>query len=686
MILRNLVYIRCCLIFLACLLPPTLALAQSNIRMLQPILQEQTISPDVLLFQMRQYLLSRIAKPPKASSATEWTAEAGRLRERFLDVVFHGWPREWVTAPHRFEELGVIESGKGYRMRKLRYEILPGFSATGILYEPEVLKNKVPAILNVNGHEITLGKATEYKQKHCINFAKRGMLVLNLEWFGTGEMNLPGNKHWFGSHLDLVGMHGVGLFYLQMRKGLDYLYLHPNVDRNRLAMTGLSGGSWQTVVLSALDERVKVIIPVAGFSSLQQRVEARDFGSIGDVEQMATDFFDGYDYTHLTALLAPRPTLLIYNAEDDCCFRTPLVRPLVFDAILPFFKLYRKDNAFEWYDNLDPGTHNYHLDNRQQAYRFFNKHLNWPGPDNEIPSDSEIMSAEELTVGLPEANLSILDLARMVNREIKRSPVPVLEEARNEWVASERSKLRSIIRYEPVSMVRPWMLANTRNRGVETLSYMFEMNNRLSASAVWAKATHVPQSAPVTIILNDEGKRESGAEVVDRVNRGEQVLAVDLLFKGDSARIYKVSASDPENFIPAPISILVQIFHAVGDRAIGLEAAQLVEITQWIMRQSGRNKVRLESRGIRSQVVALVSAAMKPELFSEIVVQEGMASFSYLFEKPVEFRQAPELFCLDLYKNFDLDNLTALAEGVRISHSNQLTLPIQHPTVRRLTQ
>ncbi len=686
MLLLNQTQIRCCLVFLACILPPTLALAQSDARTLQPILQEQTLPPDVVLFQLRQYLLSRIAKPPKATSASGWTTEARRLRARFLDEVFHGWPREWVTAAPRFEELGVVESGNGYRMRKLRYEILPGFSATGILYEPEALKDKVPAILNVNGHETASGKATEHKQKQCINFAKRGMLVLSLEWLGTGELNLPGNKHWYGAHLDLVGMQGVGLFYLQMRKGLDYLYAHPNVDQNRLGITGLSGGSWQTLVLSALDERVKVIVPVAGFSSLQQRMESRDLGSIGDVEQMPTDLFNGYDYTHLTALLAPRPTLLVYNAEDDCCFRAPLVKPLVFDAILPFFKLFRKENIFEWYENSDPGTHNYQLDNRQQAYRFFSKHFNWPGPANEISSDSEIMNVEELTVGLPAANLTILDLARMMGREVKRSPIPALKEDRNQWIASERLKLKTILRYEPVSLMRPWMLANTKNRGVETLSYMFEMNNRLSASAVWVKATHVPQSAPVTIVLNDQGKRESGSETANRVNRGEQVLAVDLLFMGDSARIREAGNPGPGNLPWTPIYAFVPVFHTIGDRAIGLEAAQLVEITRWIQQRSGKDKVRLESRGIRSQVVAILSAALEPKLFSEIVVRGGMASLSYLLEKPVEFQQAPELFCLDLYQNFELDSLEAMADGVRISHLKQLSSPVPDTSVKPPTQ
>src|SRR5439155_5432429 len=264
----------------------SLSYAQSDPGQVDLILKEPILSSDVSLFQLKQYILSRAAKPPAPTSLEQWRAESKRLRERLLqEVALHGWPREWVTAPPRFEDLGLIASGKGYRTRKLRYEIVPGFQSTAILYEPENLQGKVPAILNVNGHVGPPGKSVEYKQKRCINFAKRGMLALSLEWLAFGELTHPENLHLFGAHLDLVGANELGLFVLAMRKGLDYLYEHPHTDRNRVGMTGLSGGGWQTTILSALDERVKVIVPVAGITSLQTRVEVRRYGDLGDIEQ-----------------------------------------------------------------------------------------------------------------------------------------------------------------------------------------------------------------------------------------------------------------------------------------------------------------------------------------------------------------------------------------------------------------
>jgi dienelactone hydrolase len=647
---------RVCLWICFALLSAGRASAQSEPRQATAVLGEEILSPNVSLFQMKQYLLKHIAKPPAPTSAQQWTAEARRLREHLLkDVVFHGWPQEWVTASPKFEDLGLTDSGKGYRTRKLRYEIVPGLQSVAILYEPETLTGKVPAVLNVNGHVGAPGKSVEYKQKRCINFAKRGMLALNLEWFSYGELAQEGNEHWFGAHLDLIGVNELGLFVLAMRKGLDFLYEHPNVDRDRLGVTGLSGGGWQTIVLSSLDERVTAAAPVAGFSSLVARIEARRYGDLGDLEQSATDLLDGQDFTHLAALMAPRPTLLVYNAEDDCCFRAPLVKPLIFDAIKPIFKLYGKEEALGWHENRDPGTHNYQLDNRLQVYRFFSQQFNLPAIDSEIPSDSEIKSYDELVVGLPKDNLTILELARQLAARLTRQPIPEEAGARTAWATQARSKLKEVVRYRPVRTERLWTVANTKNRGLESKSYLFTMNNGLSANAVWFKAIDVPDQTRATLVLNDKGKEAAGVEVSERVNRGEQVLAVDLLFTGDAWR-----ETDPAGF--------EQILHGLGDRGLGLETAQLIEITQWLKNHSGSAKVRLESRGFRNQVAALIASALEPNLFSEIVIHDGMASLNHLLDKPIKYQDAPDLFCLDLYKEFDLDRLEIMAAPTKILH------------------
>lgn len=621
-------------------------MSQTCARDLGPILEQPVQAKDVVSYQLRQYMYRRITPLAVPRTAAQCTAESERIRKHLLeDVVYHGWPKPWVEASPKFEDLGAVESGPGYRVRKLRYEIVPGFQSTAILYEPEKMSGKVPGILNPNGHELQLGKAAEYKQKRCINFAKRGMVALSLEWLYCGELHVPENKHEFAAHLDLVGANGVGLFYLAMRRGLDYLYNLPSVDRARIGVTGLSGGGWQTIVLSSLDPRVTVSVPVAGYSALVSKLER--VGDYGDNEQVPQDFLAHQDYSHLTAIRAPRPTLIIHNAEDDCCFRAPLVKPYIYDQVKPVFALYDKENVFGWHENLDPSTHNYQLDNRLQAYRFFSKQFGMPPVEAEIPVDSEIRSYQDLTVGLPEDNLTILGLARKLAQDIQRQPAAPPSEA--------RAKLNSVVRYQPVALEHAWALTNTKDRGLETRTYQFVFANGLSAAGVWAKAMSTPDGAPATVVLNDQGKKAAASQVSDHLNRGRQVLAVDLLFTGDAF-------PKQEDFEEYPL-----LLATTGQRALGMEAAQLIALAGWLKTRFGAREVRLNSTGIRNQVVALVAADIEPRLFSEIAIRDGMPSLKFLLDKPVKFEAAPDLFCLDLLKEFDLDQMASLAAPSKVT-------------------
>jgi hypothetical protein len=203
----------------------SVAWAQGEGADVRELLKDDILSPAVAEFQIRQYLIQNTATLPKPpATAQEWTATATRLRRHLLDdVVFHGWPKEWIKSAPKFEESGVIATGDGYRIHRLRCQIVPGFESSALLYEPEHVDARAPAILNLAGHDGPLGYAYEFKQKRCINFAKHGILALNLERFGFGELGKTGNEHWFAAHLDMVGANGLGVFYLEMRRGLDKL-------------------------------------------------------------------------------------------------------------------------------------------------------------------------------------------------------------------------------------------------------------------------------------------------------------------------------------------------------------------------------------------------------------------------------------------------------------------------------
>jgi hypothetical protein len=273
-----------------------------------------------------------------------------------------------------------------------------------------------------------------------------------------------------------------------------------------------------------------------------------------------------------------------------------------------------------------------------------------PITPNEILSDNEIRLAEQLKVGLPQQNLTIVGLARKLASQVSQTAIPIATE-RNSWIKSERAHLKGVIRYAPVSVENAWRTNNTKHLGLETLSYRFDFSNGLSATGIWLKAISAPPNSPVTLVLADAGYKGAADIVSEHVNRGEEVLALDLLFNGATA---------PEN--PADWEMLVA---TTGDRPLGLEAAQLLAIADWF-RDNGSRSIRVVTDGIRSQVVAVVSAALEPTAFAAVENRQWMGSLDALLTNAVPFRSAPELFCLDLYRYFDLDRLSLMAEPAEI--------------------
>jgi len=149
-------------------------------------------------------------------------------------------------------------------------------------------------------------------------------------------------------------------------------------------------------------------------------------------------------------------------------------------------------------------------------------------------------------------------------------------------------------------------------------------------------------------VLDDRGRAESAGLVADRINRGEQVLALDLAFTGSAWK-------------ETDVWMLQQVIVTQGERPLGIRVAQLRELAKWMSERSGGAPLRIEANGIRSQITALMAAALQPELITEIVVRDGIGSLGDLYDPGIKFSDAPDLFCLDLYRETDVDRLVSLA-------------------------
>ena len=608
-------------------------------------LLEQDIVGDVLpVAEIQHFIEARVPRVGAYRSAAEWEVEANRLRQAVLErIVFRGQAAAWRQMPQRVEWLDTIDGGPGYRIRKLRFEAVPGLFIPALLYEPEKLIGKVPVVMNVHGHHLGEGKSVPAKQIRCINQVKRGMLVLSPEWIGTGQMATPGFAHQRMNQLDLCGTSGLAVFYLALERGLDLLLSLEHADASRVAVTGLSGGGWQTIFISSLDPRVTLANPVAGYSSLLTRVY--HLNDIGDSEQAPCDLATLVDYTHLTALRAPRPTLLTYNSKDDCCFTSDYaLKPLV-DAGRPLFQLYDKESALQWHVNVDPGTHNYERDNRQAFYQMLGDYFY---PDDkefdaiEIPSDNEVKSKEELTVPLgqnEDFNSLALALAKPLPRQADLPGQDLA--AAKAWQQTNRDRLRDLLCVKECQL-QPVKDDSRVVKAVHATFWKFLINGALTVPAV-----DLVQGAPrrTAILVADAGRASTTVEVLRLLAAGCRVVALDPAFIGESA-------VDGRLF-----SLLVP---AVGERPLGMQAGQVVAVARWA-KQQYEAPVLLVSAGQRSSMAVLAAAALGEQAIDEVELHGSRGSLKELIETNAAYQQAPELFCFGLLETFDVKQLVALA-------------------------
>lgn len=595
--------------------------------------------------EVEEFLTPRVPAMPDVLRRAEWELEAERIRRGVLEnVVYRGEARKWREAAMGVVWAGSLKGGPGYRIRKVRFEAVPGLWVPALLYEPVPLKGKVPVHLAVNGHDRRNGKAAEYKQMRCINLAKRGMIVLNVEWIGMGQLSTPGFTHYRMNQLDLCGTSGLAPFYLTMKRGIDLLLSLEHADPDRVAVHGLSGGGWQTIFISALDPRVAFANPVAGYSSFLTRI--RHHKDLGDSEQTPCDLATEADYTHLTALRAPRPTLLTYNAKDGCCFEAGYALSPLTEAAGPIYRLYGKGDALTTHVNHDPGTHNFLKDNRQALYRAIGAAF-FPGDDSfsseEIESKNEIRSKEELLVKLPPHNADFHTLAREAARLLPRSPeLPGEREAVSRWNASRRLRLRELTRVRRLD-------ARAERAGEESRGALRTVARRLRIGSFTVPAVELaPKEPKSTVLLFSESGRKGTADLArGLVSKGRRVVAFDPFYFGESK-------------IPKRDFLFALLVGAVGERPLGIQAGQTAAIARWAREEFGAESVTVVAKGPRASLIALVAAALEDSAIGGLELHGSFGSLKEIIEKNMTVREAPELFCFGLLEAFDIRQLAAL--------------------------
>jgi dienelactone hydrolase len=240
-----------------------------------------------------------------------WDAYARHMRERIQQGAgLQPWPRRTPLD-------AVVHSRRahaGYTVENVAFESVPGYLVTGNLYRPLGARPPYAAVLATHGHARSVLTPDDYDtharfspgmQLRCATLARMGAVVLSIDMFA------------YGDSIQLVGQdaHKQPLaFTLQLwnaMRAVDFLQTLDGVDPARIAVSGESGGGTQAFMLTALDPRIAVSVPVVMVSS-------HFFGGCpcesGRPVHRSADHFASN--AMIAALAAPRPMLVVSDGKD----------------------------------------------------------------------------------------------------------------------------------------------------------------------------------------------------------------------------------------------------------------------------------------------------------------------------------------------------------------------------------
>ncbi|MGV8138052.1 MAG: alpha/beta hydrolase [Mangrovibacterium sp.] len=330
---------------------------------------------------------------PGFSSVTEWEKIRPRRYVEFIEMMgIQDYAGKEKTSLN-VTVTGTIQRD-GYRIEKLYYESLPGLYVPANLYIPDHLEKPAAAILYVCGHSAS--QKVHY-QPYPAKFAGLGFVCLIIETIQWGEVRGDHwgcyDRGWFNWYSRGYNPAGVELW--NAIRGIDLLVSRPEVDPERLGVTGISGGGSQSWYIAAADPRVKAAAPVCGASTLKAQIGQRTIDGHCDCMMPTNTYL--IDFQDIGALIAPRP-LLIAQANRDGLNTIESVRELYSDLK----KVYEKYDAAGQISLVEtPGGHSYHQISREKIHSFFFRHLcgKEVSPEETGDIDKEnLLSEEELKV------------------------------------------------------------------------------------------------------------------------------------------------------------------------------------------------------------------------------------------------------------------------------------------------
>lgn len=475
------------------------------------------------------------------------------LNTSYFPMDVEAWERDWEMQKELVRKKVMLSAGlwplpektplnsvihgrverADYTIDRVYFESFPGHYVTGNLYLPKPLPaGKLPAVLCPHGHwqggrfmdyaaegdtkaqqelvsgaEHLMNAARSPLQARCVHLARMGCAVFHWDTLGNADSiqisdhrsgaqeGLKGSEkgEWgfYSTMADLNLQTNFGLQVWNSIRALDFIASLPYVDTDRLAVTGASGGATQTMMLTAIDSRMKAAFPCVMVSTAMQggcTCENSHFLRIGQGN------------VDIAAAAAPRP--LGMTTADDWTVE--------FDKKgYPDLKnLYQHIGKTDEVSLLvaNQFKHNYNEVSRAAMYAFMKQHLNL----GDVPlqeSDFVFSNRDDLTVWTLEhpapsgVHAGKAHEAKLMQTWADLSQAAISDEARREaWTLMVSRKM-------PVADMMKVDLKD------HTATIVLDLKKGSEAEVVTVKTAVLPQTWAGKVIIDLSGDAPSEENV-----------------------------------------------------------------------------------------------------------------------------------------------------------------------------
>ena len=509
--------------------------------------------------------------PPE--SAEQWHERAESLRRQVL-VATGLWPMPTKT-PLNPVIHGRVDREE-FTVDKVYFESYPGHYVTGLLYRPKGKTGRLPAVLCPHGHggrlqdygedkirELIVEGAERFeasgrypKLARCAQLARRGCVVFIFDMVGYAdsvqiprevahrfqkqrpEMDRKESWGFFSTQAELRMQSIMGLQTYNSIRAIDFLSGLPDVDPERIGVTGGSGGGTQTILLGAIDPRPVVAFPQGMVSTAMQG---------GCTCENCCLLRIGTGNVELAALFAPRPQGM--TAANDWTIDMPTKG---FPELQQLYTLLGAEQNVIC-KTLVHFRHNYNYVTRAVMYRWFNKHLKLRLEEPIVEEDFPPLTEEEWSVwddDHPQPEEGGPDYERSLTKWMD-------EDSRRQLGAVTPTDRRSLARYrelvrgafdviigrrlpEAGVVQRERIITNDRGDYIEFRDLIRNTEHGEELPVISLLPKHQPWTGRVVVWITGQGKAglfgaddDPRPEVRKLLDAGTAVISADLLYQGE---------------------------------------------------------------------------------------------------------------------------------------------------------